>query len=96
MRRLLTLPILLGGLALTACAQPRYYARVPPPPVREVYGVAPSPGVVWVPGYYTYGRNAYTWVPGRWVRPPRPRSVWVPGYWRQHRGNYHFVPGRWR
>jgi hypothetical protein len=81
-----------------SAASLRYYAPVPPPPLRvESYGVAPGPGLTWVGGYWGWQDGRYAWVPGSWRRPPHARSVWAPGYWEHRRdGRYGFHEGRWR
>lgn len=97
-KTILALPLILVGLASTACAGgPRYgYVRIaPPPPRAEVYGPA-RPGFVWQPGYYAYRSNNYYWVPGTWVRPPRHRAVWVPGQWVSTPRGYQWRNGHWR
>src|SRR5215831_4770386 len=55
-RRGLMAAAAVGGLALAGCAGGYgYYASTPPPPVRyEVRGYAPSPGYVWIDGYWGY------------------------------------------
>ena len=71
----------------------------PPPPPRgagQVDSRAPRSGMVWAPGYYTWNRGRYFWVPGRWVVPPRRGAIWVPPSWHRDRGGYAFVEGRWR
>jgi hypothetical protein len=73
------------------------YARTAPPPVRvETYGPAPSPGDIWINGYWGYGTNSYVWIPGRWDRPPRGRRRWEDGRWERHGDRYRWYDGRWR
>jgi hypothetical protein len=86
-------------LAAPACAAPRgrIYVQIgPPPPVVERVVVAPAPGYIWVPGYYSWSGVAYVWVPGRHALAPRPRAVWVPGRWVRERRGWYWVEGRWR
>jgi hypothetical protein len=86
-------------MAAPACAAPRgrVYVRVgPPAPVVERVVVAPGPGFVWVPGYYTWNGRAYAWRRGEWMHPPRPRAVWVAPHWRHERRGWFFVEGHWR
>src|SRR5215813_13100429 len=77
--------------------------RTPPPRhrVSRAVGRPPRAGMVWTGGYYRWnrgrrGRGRYSWVPGRWVVPPRPGAVWVAPRWRRSRNGYTFVAGRWR
>jgi hypothetical protein len=99
--RALVVSLILGTAvgAASACASAgaRVYVRVPPPPpVVEARVVAPGPGLVWIPGYYTWNNAAYVWAPGRWVRPVRARARWVPGHWVHSRRGWYFVDGHWR
>jgi len=86
---------LLSSASLFADA--RVYVQIGPPAVRhEVVAVAPGPGYVWAPGYYTWSGTAYVWAPGRYVRPPRPHAVWVAPHWVHHAKGWYVVPGRWK
>ena len=70
----------------------------PPPPQREVVVVKPPhPGVVWIAGYYKWHprRHRYTWVPGRWMRPPRPHFIWAEGRWERRNNEWVYYEGRW-
>ena len=61
---------------------PVVIVRQPPPPPREEVQVAPpSPGYVWVTGYWTWEGNTWVWVAGRWEQPPERMATWVPGQW---------------
>ena len=55
------------------------------PPVLPVYAqpICPSPGYIWVPGYWAWSPDAdgYYWVPGTWALAPEPGFLWTPGYW---------------
>ena len=55
--------------------------HVGPPPI-PVYAqpIAPGPGYIWTPGYWSYGPAGYYWVPGTWVLAP-VGMLWTPGYW---------------
>ncbi|HEX3926400.1 MAG TPA: YXWGXW repeat-containing protein [Gemmatimonadales bacterium] len=70
-------------------------ARRPPGAQREVIGVAPGQGYVWIGGHWGWQANDYVWVAGRWEAPPRPRARWSPGHWVHGRGGYYWVEGRW-
>ena len=99
-RTFLGMAVVAGTLtASAACVgtSGRVYVRVgPPAPIYEARIVAPGPGYVWVSGYHTWSGNAYVWVPGRWVAPPRPRAVWVAPRWVHDRRGWYWVEGRWR
>ena len=63
----------------------RYYVggvvAVAPPVARvEAYGAPPSPGHIWIDGYWN-------WVGGR--------HVWVDGHWEAPRAGFHYVPHNW-
>lgn len=71
-------------------------AQAPPPPPPEVVPVAPSPGYVWTPGYWSWGVSGWVWIGGVWVVRPHPRAVWVGGHWYRHGHGYIWVGGHWR
>lgn len=100
MRRVLQLVLLVPGLYLASCTAGvgySYYAPVGPPPVRaEAVGVAPRPGLVWINGNWSYARGGYSWVPGRWERPPRRGSTWAAGRWERRGGRWGYREGHWR
>ena len=92
--------ILIAALVISSAglsADTRVYVNVVPPPLRrEVIAVAPGPGYVWVPGYYSWAGTAYVWAPGRYVLAPHPHAVWVAPHWVHHSRGWYVVPGRWR
>jgi hypothetical protein len=98
--RLAKLALLVASAAAMAgCGQPYRYGYAtygPPPPRSYVVGRAPGPGYVWTDGYWDWRGGRYSWVDGRWARPPRPHATWVPGYWAQHGHAYRFHSGHWR
>jgi len=99
MKRTLGMVVVLGGLALAGCAGGgyAYYANTPPPAMRfEQRGVAPGPGYLWIDGYWGYSGGRYSWVAGRWDRPPRGHSRWEPGRWETRKGRYQYRQGHWR
>lgn len=67
----------------------------PPAPIVEVATVAPSPGYVWVDGYWSWNGYDYEWVHGYWDRPPVVGHVWHPGGWVVQGSGYVYVGGRW-
>lgn len=96
--------LVLGSLSLAGCAvapAPGYVVEgpvmvAPPPPRVEVIGVAPSPGLIWVGGYWNWVGGSHVWVAGHWEAPPRGYRVWVPHHWVAYRGGWRLVPGHWR
>jgi hypothetical protein len=86
-----------GIVLAIGVAQAQTMIRIgPPPPPRVVIPVSPGPRYVWVGGYYGYRGNAYVWMPGRYVIPPRPYAVWMPGRWVRGPNGYYWVAGHWR
>jgi hypothetical protein len=68
----------------------------PPAPRHEVMAPRPGPDYVWIDGYWAGEPGHYTWVAGRWDRPPHPGARWVRPRW-EHRGDHYvFVRGGWR
>lgn len=73
-----------------------YVVETPPEPKREVVGVAPSTGQVWVPGYWAHSNARWVWIPGHWTSPPQPQAAWVPGHWSRTAGGWVWTPGHWQ
>jgi hypothetical protein len=68
----------------------------PPPLPVYVQPPIPSPGYIWVPGYWAWDDEVgYYWVPGTWVSPPRAGLLWTPGYWGWADDVYSFNVGYW-
>ena len=67
----------------------------PPALPYYVQPACPTPGYIWVPGYWAYADFGYYWVPGVWVAPPRVGLYWTPGYWGYNGGSYMFNSGYW-
>jgi WXXGXW repeat (2 copies) len=69
------------------------------PPALPVYAqpLCPSPGYMWVPGYWAYDPNFgdYYWVPGTWVLAPETGLLWTPPWWGWENGVYLFHAGYW-
>ncbi len=67
------------------------------PPALKVERRAPrpSPGHVWVHGYWRWDGQHYGWVGGRWEMPQRAGARWVAPRWKRHGRRWVFVPGRW-
>ncbi|HXP66961.1 MAG TPA: YXWGXW repeat-containing protein [Steroidobacteraceae bacterium] len=66
----------------------------PPAPRVEVIGVAPSPGYVWIGGYWNWVGGRHVWVPGRWDR-GRPGYHWEAHAWVREGDGWRMRPGRW-
>ncbi len=67
----------------------------PPPPVRvEVQPAPPSPGRMWVAGYWHWAGADWTWRGGRWEQ-PRAGYAWAPPRYEPYQGRYRYAPGHW-
>lgn len=67
----------------------------PPAPREEVRISPPAPGHAWVPGYWTWGKNEWVWVQGRWETPPERKATWAPGQWVQRGEEWAWRTGHW-
>ncbi|WP_077033756.1 YXWGXW repeat-containing protein [Pelomonas sp. KK5] len=66
----------------------------PPAPQVEYYGAPPTPGYIWLGGYWNWVGGRHVWVGGHWEA-PRAGYHWVPHAW-VHAGNgWRMEPGRW-
>lgn len=66
----------------------------PPPPREEVISVAPTPGLVWFPGYWNWVGGRHEWVSGSWHE-PRPGYHWVGHAWARQGDGWRLRPGHW-
>ena len=66
----------------------------PPLPVYE-QPLCPEAGLMWTPGYWSYGPDGYYWVPGAWVPAPFVGALWTPGYWGWNEGQWGWNEGYW-
>jgi hypothetical protein len=98
----LSLAAALAAFALGACvatepaAPTRGYvvAGPPPPAVEEQQPTPPSPGAVWVGGYWHWTGAQYTWIIGHWETPP-PGAVWTRPRYSSREGAHYYEPGQW-
>lgn len=69
----------------------------PPPLPVYTQPPCPSPGFIWIPGYWAYAADNedYYWLPGTWVLAPSPGLLWTPGYWAEVDGGYAWNEGYW-
>lgn len=70
----------------------------PPPPPAPPESVTPSPAAnaVWIPGYWSFDGNGYTWLAGHWEIPPVNTHTYVAAHWENQGAGYFFVPAYWR
>jgi WXXGXW repeat (2 copies) len=97
--KLLAGTLLTVGALLSACAPAGgmyVTAYAPPPPRYAAVGYAPGPGYVWTAGYWNRAGGNWSWVEGRWQRPPHRNAVWVAAEWRHEGKGYRFHRGYWR
>jgi hypothetical protein len=72
-----------------------YVAPVAPPPLQvEVIGVPPTPGYVWIGGYWNWVEGRHVWVGGHWSA-PRVGYRWVPHAWVREGGGWRLHEGHW-
>lgn len=89
-------------IALAGCVvvpDQRHYADgvvmvAPPSPRVEVIGTAPTPGYVWVGGYWDWVGGRHEWVAGHWVS-PNPGHHWVAHQWVRQGDGWRLKPGHW-
>jgi len=94
--------LLMTAFSLGACVvvpAHRHYAGdvvavAPPPPRVEIIGTAPSPGYVWIDGYWSWSGGRHEWVGGRWEAPHRGYR-WVPHRWHHDRDGWRLHEGHW-
>ena len=67
------------------------------PPAIPVYvqPLCPTPGYVWIPGYWAWAPDGYYWVPGYWAAPPFVGALWTPGWWGWSDSAYIWHAGYW-
>jgi hypothetical protein len=68
----------------------------PPPPVSEVVSAPPAPNALWVPGYWSFTGNGYTWLGGHWEIPPPTARAYVAAHWETRGDHYVYVQSYWR
>lgn len=70
----------------------------PAPPAPLVDNVTPSlaPNALWVPGYWDFNGNGYTWTAGHWEIPPPASTTYVAAHWENRPEGNVFVRAYWR
>jgi len=66
----------------------------PPDPVYEEQTDAPSPGMVWVGGYWQWTGSDWSWYYGRWNTAPQGR-IYVEPYYERDDSHVVYVRGYW-
>ena len=77
----------------------QYVQAAPPPapaPLSEVVPPAPAANALWVPGYWDFNGNAYTWTAGHWEIPPPMSTTYIAAHWETRGQANVFVRGYWR
>ena len=93
---------LLGGCIVVPAGRPYagggggdYVTEAPPAPQVEVVGVAPTPGYIWIGGFWGWAGGRHVWTNGYWAA-PRPGYRWVPHQWHRHGPGWRAAPGYWQ
>jgi len=78
----------------------RHYAggvvMVAPPAARiEVISEPPTPGFVWLGGYWNWVGDRYEWAPGHWEA-RHPGRHWVTHQWVRQGDGWRMKPGHWQ
>ena len=79
-----------------APAQPVYVDRAPPHVRFEERPPRPSPGHIWIGGYWGWENDTHVWIGGEWAEPPQPGYAWEQPRWRRHGHRWAYAPGYWR
>ena len=74
---------------------PVYVDAAPPRMRYEVRPPRPSPGHIWIDGYWGWDNGAHVWIGGEWSTPPQPGYAWVTPRWRRHGHRWVYAPGYW-
>jgi hypothetical protein len=61
----------------------------------QIAGPMPGPGMVFIPGYYTW-TDRYVWVNPTWMAPPVVGAVWVAPQWTFDGSQWNLQEGYWR
>jgi hypothetical protein len=77
---------------------PAYGATPPPPPAPPTENISapPTPNALWIPGYWMFDGQRYTWSGGHWEVPPPNARTYVAAHWENQGGTPVFVQGSWR
>jgi hypothetical protein len=96
MKKLLLATMLAGsfGTMSVPATSAEIIVRTAPPPMRSEAAPPPRRGHVWVPGYWDWRNNRYTWVRGHWVR-ERRGYVYNQPTWRERDGRWVYSRGGW-
>ena len=68
----------------------------PPAPMAEAQRPPPpSPGAVWIEGYWHWTGMQYAWIPGHWEAAP-PGAAWAAPKYVTVNGAYYYEAGTWK
>ena len=90
--------VALGGCVATVQERPGrvvYVSGPPPQAIAEPRPAPPSPGMVWVDGYWHWTGVQYVWIPGRWETPPPQQNTWIAPSYTVVDGHHVYQTGRW-
>ena len=88
--------LLAAAIASPSSAQVSVYIGTPPPAVvYEDPGPPPSPGFVWIDGYWAPNGRHYRWVRGHWERAPYEGAYWSHPHYDHYREGWQMHEGHW-
>ena len=88
--------LLAAAIASPSSAQVSVYIGTPPPAVvYEDPGPPPTPGFVWMEGYWAPNGRHYRWVRGHWERPPYEGAYWTHPHYDHYREGWEMHEGHW-
>lgn len=74
-----------------------FSVRSSPPALRnDEMGTRPSLHHHWIAGYWRPEGGDWTWVPGRWERPPQGSSEWIAPRFEERGETRTYYEGHWR
>lgn len=88
--------LLAAAIASPGSAQVSVYIGTPPPAVvYEDPGPPPTPGFVWIDGYWAPSGRHYRWIRGHWERPPYEGAYWTHPHYDHYHEGWQMHEGHW-
>src|SRR5579862_4453143 len=79
-KRLVPLIFAVGVFTGAASAETVVHVAPPRPPLQK-RTPPPAKDDVWIDGYQKWDGKHFSWVPGKWEKPPQPNLRWQPFRW---------------